>query len=64
MNPNGPRLICSEADSVILTFSFDPNLEPCPQNLHRGEASEPPKSVSRTIWASARRRVKEKWNAI
>ena len=26
-------------------FSFDPDLEPSPQNLHRGEASGPPKSV-------------------
>ena len=63
MSPSGPRLIRSEADRVILTFSFDPNLEPCPQNLHRGEASGPPKSVSGMTWASTGRRVKEKWNA-
>ena len=30
MSPSGPRLICSEADRVISTFSFDPNLEPNP----------------------------------
>ena len=30
MSPSSPRLICSEADRVILTFLFDPNLEPCP----------------------------------
>ena len=30
MSPSGPRLVCSEADRVISTFSFDPNLEPCP----------------------------------
>ena len=29
MSPSSPRLICSEADRVILTFLFDPNLEPC-----------------------------------
>ena len=29
MRPSGPRLICSEADRVISTFSFDPNLKPC-----------------------------------
>ena len=34
-----------EADKVISTFSFDPNLEPCPQNLHRWEANGPPESV-------------------
>ena len=63
MSPSGPRPICSEADRVILTFSFDPNLEPCPQNLHRGEASGPPESVSGMAQASAGRQVKEKWNA-
>ena len=63
IEPGEKTQICSEADRVILTFSFDPNLEPCPQNLHRGEASRPPKSVSRMTWASARRRVKEQWNA-
>ena len=40
--PNGLCLTRSEADRVISTFSFDPNLEPCPQNLHRGETSGPP----------------------
>ena len=49
MSPSGPRSICSEADRVISTFSFDPNLEPSPQNLHRGEASGPPKSISGMI---------------
>ena len=63
MSPSGPRPIRPEADRVILTFSFYPNLEPSPQNLHRGEASEPPKSVSRTTQASAGRWVKEQWNA-
>ena len=59
MSPSGPRPICPKADRVILTFSLDPNLEPCPQNLHRGEASEPPELVSGITWASSRRRVKE-----
>ena len=36
MSPNSPRPICSETDRVISTFSFDPDLEPCPHNLHRG----------------------------
>ena len=49
MSPSGPRLVCSKADKVISTFSFDPNLEPCPHNLHRGEASGPPRPVSGTI---------------
>ena len=44
-------------------FSFDPNLEPSPQNLHRGEASGPLESLSRATWASARKQVKEQWNA-
>ena len=52
-----------EANRVISTFSFDPNLKPCPQNLHRGEANEPPESVSEMTRASARRRVQEQWNA-
>ena len=30
-----------EADRVISTFSFDPNLEPSPQNLRQGEANRP-----------------------
>ena len=38
MSPSGPRPICSEADMVISTFSFDLDLEPCPQNLYQGEA--------------------------
>ena len=42
MSPSGPRPIYSKVDRVISTFSFDPNLEPCPQNLHRVEASGPP----------------------
>ena len=36
MSPSGPRLVSSKGDRVISNFSFDPNLEPCPQNLHRG----------------------------
>ena len=39
MSPNGLCTTCLEADKVILTFLFDPNLEPSPQNLHRGEAN-------------------------
>ena len=30
MSPSGPLSIRSEADRVISTLSFDPNLEPCP----------------------------------
>ena len=41
MSPNGLRPTHLEADRVISTFSFDPDLEPSPQNLHRGEASGP-----------------------
>ena len=63
MSPSGPCLVYLEVDRVILTFSFDPNLEPCPQNLHRGKASGPPESVSGTTQASTERRVKEQWNA-
>ena len=63
MSPSGPRPIYSEADKVISTFSFDPNLEPYPQNLHRGEASGPPGSFSEMTQASARTWVKEQWNA-
>ena len=63
MSPSGPRPICLEVDRVISTFSFDPNLEPCPKNLHRWEVSGPPKSVSRMTRASTGRRVKEQWNA-
>ena len=47
MSPSGPRPIHSVADKVISTFLFDPNLEPCPQNLHRGEASGSPESIRR-----------------
>ena len=54
MSPSGPRLISSEADRVILTFSFDPGLEPYPHNLHRGEASGPPELVFGTARASSR----------
>ena len=63
MSPSGSRLFCSEADKVILTFLFDPNLEPCPQNLHQGEASGPPESVSRMTRASIGKWVKEQQNA-
>jgi hypothetical protein len=63
MSPSGPRPVCSEADRVISTFSSDPNLEPCPQNLHRGEASGPPGSVSGMTRTSVGTRVKEQWNA-
>ena len=63
MSLNNLRLTCSEADRVISTFSFDPNLKPSPQNLHLGEASGPPESLSRVTRASARRLVKEQWNA-
>jgi hypothetical protein len=63
MSPSGPRLVYSEADRVITTLLFDPNLEPCPQNLHRWEASGPPGSVSGMTQASVGTRVKEQWNA-
>ena len=63
MSPSALSLTCSEVDRVILTFSFDPNLEPSPQNLHREEANGPPKSVSETAQASIGRQVKEQWNA-
>ena len=52
-----------EVDRVISTFSFDPDLEPCPQILHQGEAYGPPESVSRTAWASTERLVKEQLSA-
>ena len=55
MSPSGLCLTPLEADRVISTFSFDPNLEPCPQNLHQGEANGPPESVSRMIRASVGR---------
>ena len=37
MSPSGLRLTYLEADRVISAFSFDPNLEPSPQNLHSRE---------------------------
>ena len=36
-------------------FSFDPNLEPSPQNLHRGEASGPPESLQSDTGSEAHR---------
>ena len=63
MSPSGPHPVCPKADKVISTFLFDPNLEPCPQNLHRGEASGPPELVFGMDQAFARMRVKEQWNA-
>ena len=51
MSPSGLCLTHSEADRVISTFLFDPNLKPSPQNLHQGEASGPPGSVSRMTQA-------------
>ena len=30
MSLERPRVVCPKADRVISTFSFDPNLEPCP----------------------------------
>ena len=63
MSPNGLCPTRLEADRVISTFSFDPNLEPSPQDLHPEEASGPPELLSRATRASTRRRVKEQWNA-
>ena len=63
ISPNGLCPTRSEADRVISTFLFDPNLELSPQNLHRGEVSGPPESLSRATRAFAGRRVKEQWNA-
>ena len=63
MSPNSLCLTRSEADRVISTYSFDPNLEPCSQNLYRGEANGPPESVSGMTRASVGRQVKEQWNA-
>ena len=60
MSPSGLCLTRSEADRVMSTFLFDPNLKPCPQNLHRGEANRPPESVSGMAQAYAKRQVKEK----
>ena len=62
MSPSGLRPTRLEADRVISTFLFDPNLKPRPQNLHQGEASGPPESISRVTQASFGRRVKEQWN--
>ena len=62
MSPSSLCLTHSEADRVISTFSFDPNLEPSPQYLDQGKASGPPESVSRMTLASAERWVKEQWN--
>ena len=62
MSPSSLYLTHSEAERVILTL-FNPNLEPCPQNLHRGEANGPLESVSEMTWAFAGRQVKEQWNA-
>ena len=45
MSPSGLRPTRLEADRVISIFSFDPNLEPNPQNLHRGEANGPPEPI-------------------
>ena len=36
MSPSGLCLTHLEVDRIISTFSFDPNLELSPQNLHRG----------------------------
>ena len=36
MSPSGLHPTHLEANRVISTFSFDPDLEPCPHNLHRG----------------------------
>ena len=63
MSPSGLRSTRLEEDRVILTFSFDPNLMPCPQNLHQGEASGPPELGYRMARASTKRWVKEQWNA-
>ena len=63
MSPSGLCLACLEVYRVISTFLFNPNLELCLQNLHRGQANGPPESVSKTTQASVRRWVKEQWNA-
>ena len=63
MSPNDLCPTRLETDRVISIFSFDPNIEPSPQNLHRGEASGPHESVPGMTRASARRQVKEQWNA-
>jgi hypothetical protein len=45
MSPMALTRLAQAAIRVISTFSSDPDLDPCPQNLHRGEASGPPESV-------------------
>ena len=55
MSPSSLLPTYLEADRVISTFSFDPDLESCPHNLHRGEAIGPPESISRMARASTRR---------
>ena len=37
ISPSGLRPTRLEADRVISTFLFDPDLKPFPHNLHRGE---------------------------
>ena len=59
MSPSGPCSTRSEADRVISTISFDPNLKPSPQNVHRGKASGSPESISGMTRASVGRWVKE-----
>ena len=63
MSPRGLCLTCLEVDKVISTFLFDCDLETSPQNLHQGEASGPPESVSGMTRASTETWVKEQWNA-
>ena len=47
-SPSGPAQPRSEADwDISNLFSFDSNPKPNPQNLHRGEASGPPKPIER-----------------
>ena len=60
LSPSGLRPTRLEADRVISTFSFNPNLKPIPQNLHRRKASGPPESLSRMTRASIGRWVKQK----
>ena len=62
MSPCGLGPTHLEVDRVISTFSFNPNLEPSPQNLHQGEVSRPPESLSGVTQASTGRWVKEQWN--
>ena len=61
MSLNGLCTTRIKVNRVISTFLFNPNLEPSPQNLHRGEASGPPKSVSRMTQTSTGRWAKEQW---